>query len=116
KEGNGGDQPEYIFSSFLSGYVEGIPGQIHKGGKITRKVSFINVPLISILKSAVPSLREFTETRMRYCVADPFLFSRKVDGETRNLFIYEMEMPPTALEKAEELVRQDIERHLHLDF
>ncbi|MBL1407515.1 TlpA family protein disulfide reductase [Sphingobacterium faecale] len=116
KDGNGGNCPDYIFSSFLSGYVDGIPSQIYRGGELTDRVSFINLPLITILKYAYPSLRNFSSTRMRYNVADPFLYSERVIGETRNLFTYEIKMPLTSLEKVDEYIRQDIKRYFLLNF
>ncbi|MBE8722979.1 hypothetical protein C4F40_19850 [Sphingobacterium sp. Ka21] len=114
--GNGGNRPQYLFGSFLSHYIEGLPSAIYKGGSNTQKVSLINVPLITILRFAHPSLSRYRHTRIVYNVTDPLLFSERKSDETRNLFTYEIETPSMPQEDVARLVAEDLQRYMPLEF
>jgi thiol-disulfide isomerase/thioredoxin len=115
-DGNGGPPGDFIYRSILTRYKDGLGMTIGKtqgkDKKIT-KMFIINYPLFSIFQIAYPEILRYPVNRTFINVKDSLLYRRTKDELNRNLFCYELIVPPASEEEVLKYLRCDLSRNFH---
>lgn len=121
-KGNGGMNENYLYRSFLTGYIDGLNGSVLGIGanenEIVSRIAIINCPILVIYKSAYPEMNNYPASKIILDVADIAKYKRPDKGEEwkryTNTFTYEFLFPPTTVKKARAMMREDLKRYFGL--
>lgn len=119
--GNGGTNEKYIFRSFLTGYMDGLPGSggVNKNAvENIDRIFITNASILTIYRQAYPEMGKYSENQIILDVSDRSIYTDNNNWDTwkyEHAYCYELILPPTTMDAARKMMQQDLYRYFKLN-
>ena len=118
---NGGKNETYIYRSFLTRHLEGLPstnGSIIDKNKLVHRQYAINVSILNLYQLAYPEINSYPENRVLLEVKYRSKYTCDDDWEAwkfDNTYSYELITPPASVEEVRVKMQEDLKRFFGLN-
>ncbi|KAJ1604387.1 hypothetical protein OJ253_3711 [Cryptosporidium canis] len=119
---NGGPERNVQYRSYLTGYLDGIPGVTGiqtDSDKMVTRIYCTNIPILGLYKFAYPELINIPANRIILNVDNKSKYSNEdfdsfIVWKYRNTYSYELMLPAMPMKKAMKFMRADLDRYFGL--
>lgn len=119
-KGNGGDNEAYLYRSILTKYIDGLPGSsgiVYNEDKKVFRIYNINSSVLGLYRQAFPMMAKYNSNRVIVKSSNPERYLDNHNWDTwkyKYACSYEMIIPPTTMNHALEIMRDDLKRYFNL--